>query len=60
MASSVAAKLRQENDVEVETVKGGLGEFSVAVDGQKIVNTNRLLYPNPGKVVKKVRTALAG
>ena len=56
MASSVAAKLRQENDVEVETVKGGLGEFSVAVDGQKIVNTNRLLYPNPGKVVKKVRT----
>ena len=55
----MAAKLRQENDVEVETVKGGLGEFSVSVDGQKIVNTNRLLYPNTGKVVREVRTVLA-
>ena len=58
MASSVAAKLKQEQDVEVEMKSGGLGEFSVTVDGEKVVNTNRLLYPNPSSVVKRVRTAL--
>jgi uncharacterized protein (DUF427 family) len=59
MASSVAAKLRQEDDVQVEMVKGGLGEFSITVDDREVVNTNRLWYPNPTSVVKKVRTALA-
>ena len=58
MASSVAAKLKQESDVEVETVKGGLGEFRVTVDDREVVNTNRLWYPNPSSVVRKVRTAL--
>lgn len=58
MASSVAAKLNQEENVEVEMKRGGLGEFSVTLDGEKVVNTNRLLYPNPSNVVKKVRTAL--
>lgn len=59
MASSVAAKLKQESDIQVEIVKGGLGEFSVTVDDREIVNTNRLWYPNPTSVVKTVRTALA-
>ena len=58
MASSVAAKLNQEENVEVEMKRGGLGEFSVTLDGEKVINTNRLLYPNPRNVVKKVRTAL--
>ena len=58
MASSVAAKLKQEEDVLVELERGGLGEFSVTVDGERVVQTSRLLYPNPGGVVKKVRTAL--
>lgn len=40
MAASVAAQLSNESDVEVETARGGLGEFSVAIDGQKIVDTN--------------------
>ena len=58
MASSVAAKLKQEDDVQVKLERGGLGEFSVTVDGDKVVDTNRLWYPSPGKVVEKVRTAL--
>lgn len=58
MASSVAAKLKQEENVQVEMERGGLGEFSVTVDGEKVVKTNRLLYPNPSSVVKRVRTAL--
>ena len=59
MAARVAARLREESGVEVETVKGGVGEFSVSVNGRKVVDTNRLWYPLPGKVVEKVRASLA-
>jgi len=55
MAASVAAQLSKENDLEVQTVKGGFGEFSVCVDGQKVIDTNRLWYPSPSKVVMRVR-----
>ena len=59
MAARVAAQLSTENDLEVKTVKGGLGELSVSIDGQKVIETNRLWYPTPGKVVAKVRKLLA-
>jgi hypothetical protein len=58
MAARVAAQLLKENDVEVETAKGGLGEFSVSIDGQKVIDTNRLWYPTPSKVVAKTRKLL--
>jgi len=60
MAARVAAELKKERDVQVETVKGGLGEFTVFLDDQKVASTNRLWYPNPRKVVEKVRGLLAG
>ena len=59
MAASVAAQLSKDNDLEVEIAKGGLGEFSVLIDGQKVIDTNPLWYPRPGKVVAKVRKLLA-
>ena len=59
MAASAAAQLSSESDVEVETARGGLGEFSVSIDGQKIVATSRSWYPTPSKVVAKTRTLLA-
>jgi len=59
MAARVAAQLSKENDIEVATAKGGLGEFSVSIDGQKVIDTNRLWYPTPRKVVAKVRNLLA-
>jgi len=55
----VAEELKAEGGVEVETVKGGFGEFSVHLDGRKIVETSRLWYPTPRKVVEQVRAALA-
>lgn len=55
----MAALLQEEAGVEVETVKGGLGEFNVFLDHQKIVETSRLWYPTPRKVVARVRAALA-
>jgi len=60
MAASVAAQLSKENDLEVETAKGGLGEFSVSIDGQKVIDTNRLWYLTTSKMVKKIRVLLAG
>lgn len=59
MAARVAAQLAKENDIEVATAKGGLGEFSVSIDGQKVIDTNRLWYPTPRKVVAKVLNLLA-
>ena len=58
MASRVAAQLRKENNAQVEVVKGGLGEFSVYFDDRKVIDTNRLWYPTPGKIVKKIQTLL--
>jgi len=59
MAARVAAELSEAKDVTVEKVKGGLGEFRVDVDGETVVDTNRLWYPSPKKVVAKVREKLA-
>ncbi len=59
MASRVAAQLRKENNIEVETIKGGLGEFSVHLDEKKVIDTNRFWYPTTNKVVKKIQTLLA-
>lgn len=59
MASRVAAQLQKENNVAVETFRGGLGEFSVYLDEQKVVDTSRFWYPSPNKVVKKVQALLA-
>jgi hypothetical protein len=55
----VAEQLRQENDVEVEVVKGGLLELSVAVDGKKVIDTNKLWYPLPSSLAKRTREFLA-
>jgi hypothetical protein len=59
MASRVAAQLRKETDTQVEAVRGGLGEFSVYIDDRKVIDTNRLWYPTPSKIVKRVRALLA-
>ena len=59
IAARVADDLKQESDLTVKTIKGGLGELSVTVDGSKVVDGNRLWYSTPGAVIKKVRKALA-
>jgi len=59
MASRVAAQLRKETDTQVEVNKGGLGEFSVYIDDRKVIDTNRLWYPTPSKIVKKMKALLA-
>jgi len=55
MAARVARQLEEADDFQVETVAGGLGEFTVFIDDREIINTNRLWYPLPSRVVAKVR-----
>lgn len=59
MATRVAAQLSDEKDVEVKTVKGGLGEFSVFIDNRKVIDTSRIWYPTPSKIIAKTRSLLA-
>ena len=54
----MAAALRRDPALHVETVRGGLGELRVSVGGQDAVTTNRLLYTRPSRVVEKVRAYL--
>lgn len=54
----MAKHLRTESELSVETVKGGLGEFSIFIDDQRVIDTNRLWYPSPVKIVEGVRVLL--
>jgi len=54
----VAAQLAVDPSLEVHRQKGGLGELRVVIDGVEVVDTNRLLYPTPASVVKKIRAYL--
>ncbi|HUS09549.1 MAG TPA: hypothetical protein VMZ30_03705 [Pyrinomonadaceae bacterium] len=56
----MAAQLRKETGAQVELVRGELGEFSVYVDDRKVMDTNRLWYPTPNKVVEKISAVLRG
>jgi hypothetical protein len=58
MAARVAMHIKGGDDVQVETVAGGLGEFSVFIDGRKTIDTSRFWYPRPSKIVSNVRELL--
>ena len=55
----MAAELSTDADVTVQTVKGGFGEFSVSIDGEKVIKPSRLGVLRPSKVVAKARSLLA-
>ncbi|HET6671017.1 MAG TPA: hypothetical protein VFH15_12380 [Pyrinomonadaceae bacterium] len=55
----MAADLEHEAEVEVQTRKGGLGELSVDVNGERVFTGSRLWYPTPSSIIKKVRAVLA-
>jgi len=59
----VAARLRRELGIEVETVRGRYGEYKVLVDGQVAVDGGPLVIlgvmPSARKVVGEVRARLA-
>lgn len=54
----MAAHFKHHPDVQLEIMNGGLGELTVSIDGAKVFEGNRLWYPTPGGVIKKVQAAL--
>jgi hypothetical protein len=58
MAASLAARLENECDALVETLRGGLGEFTVLVEEREVAGTNRFWYPNLAKVFQAVKAGL--
>ena len=49
----------KELEVEVETVIGGRGEFTVWVGDRKVAEKGWLTFPSDAKIVTAVREALA-
>jgi hypothetical protein len=50
--------MRKEPGVEVTVERGDLGELSVWLDGKEIVSSSRFGYPNPWRVMRRVRDAV--
>ena len=59
----MAARLRRELGIEVETVRGHYGEYKVLVDGGTVVDGGPLVIlgvmPSARKIVAEVRARLA-
>ena len=50
--------MRKEPGVEVTVERGDLGELAVWVDGREVVRSPKFWYPNPWKVLRRVREAV--
>ena len=59
MAARAAAAIKKELGVDAETVVGELGEFSVLVNGQKVIGKGLLMLPSEKKIVAAVRKGLS-
>lgn len=55
----MAAKLKDELDVDTQLVVGNSGEFTVWFGGEKVAEKNRGLFPDPSDVVTAVRVAMS-
>lgn len=55
----MAAQLKQDLGVDSELVVGGSGEFTVWVDGKKVAEKARGMFPEPTTVVNAVRATQA-
>jgi GGDEF domain-containing protein len=60
MAASLAARLRSECSADVTTLRGGLGEFTVLVEGKEVAKASRLWYPRLEEVFEAVKAHLTG
>lgn len=58
----MAARLRRELEIEVDTVPGKYGEYKVLVDGETVVDGGRLvvlgIMPSRRSIVNAVRERL--
>ena len=54
----MAALIKERLDHDADLEPGGRGEFSVWVDGQKIIEKTRTGFPGELSVIESVKTAL--
>ena len=58
----MAARLRRELGIEVDTIHGGYGEYKILVDGRTVVDGGKLvtlgIMPSARKSVATVRAQL--
>jgi hypothetical protein len=59
LATRAAAAIKKELGVDAEVIVGDLGEFSVLVNGQKVIGKGMLMLPSEKKIVAAVRTGLS-
>ena len=59
MAARAAAAIKKDLNIDAETVVGDRGEFSVLVNGEKVIGKGLLLLPSEKKIVAAVRKGLA-
>jgi hypothetical protein len=59
LAARAAAAIKKELGVDADTVVGESGEFSVLVNGQKVIGKGVLLLPSEKKIVTAVRKSLS-
>jgi len=59
----VAARLRHELGIEVDTIRGHYGEYKILVDGETVVDGGPMVVvgvmPSARKIVDTVRTQIS-
>lgn len=55
----MAALIKQQLKLEADLTPGGRGEFTVWLDGKKIVEKSRTGFPTEAKIIEAVTAALA-
>ena len=59
MATRAVAAIKKEFGVDAETVVGDRGEFTVWVNGEKVLGKGVLLLPSEKKILAAVRPKLS-
>ena len=59
MATRAAAAIQKEFNIPVETVVGDVGEFTVWLNGEKLLGKGFLLLPSEKKILAAVRQKLS-
>jgi hypothetical protein len=58
LAARAAASIQKELGVPVETVVGDVGEFTVWVNGQKVLAKGFLVLPSEKKIIAAIRKSV--
>lgn len=54
----MAELIKQEFGIEVELIKGGMGELAVLVDGEKVAKKGWFTSPSEQEILNAVREAI--